>query len=175
LQISDIGGIEMKSYAIGIVGMMLMIGLMGAMPVMAEEGESSATQSNGPVIIVELVPDMGSTNLYTYVPGGPEINVDIGYLTVTIYDEKAMSKPINASIIAALPDNLILNLPESRIVHLDWETQIIYKVSTVETGDVIGQLVRGHIKIMTSSGIQIASVPGAWVELSGVSEIQITQ
>jgi len=148
------------SKAPALVALMLVMGMiLAAMPV----------QGKLPLDI-RLVP-IRKTNLYEPIFEGDTINIEIGFLTVTVDPKNVLvGDPISVGAIAALPEGMGKKLPQlgTGEVSLGWEVQDTVSVSTVENGPVIGQLVYGNIEVW-SRELQIVSLPGYWAEVGGLA------
>ncbi|PKK85900.1 MAG: hypothetical protein CVT48_03460 [Thermoplasmata archaeon HGW-Thermoplasmata-1] len=153
-----------KGLTIAAASMMLLVSMMAIVP----------TASAGYTGIV-FIPE-SQTPLYSVVPGGPEISLETGFLTVTVDPEElgitSDGDPISVGVIAVLPEGtidifrhlMVVNVLESIGVGLDWEVQNSESYSTVCTGEeAIGQLVYGQVEVW-AAGYKIASAPACWVD-----------
>ncbi|MDD5502442.1 MAG: hypothetical protein PHH26_03140 [Candidatus Thermoplasmatota archaeon] len=142
-----------KIFGIGIAAMMLLVGLMSAMPV------TNAANQMGRLRI-EFIADY-TNPVYAPQPGGETVTIEIGSLIITKDGGDV------ASVIAALPEGfgsrtlvLFRALEQQTGIGIDWEMQTEYDVSTLETGGpLIGHLSGGTYYIYYGN-LQIASAIG---------------
>jgi hypothetical protein len=149
-----------KIFGIGIAAMMLLVGLMSAMP--------SANAANAPPKIeIRFIADF-TNPLYEPEQGGELMTIEIGSLVIKSDGDEV------ASVIAAMPEGiqaslLILKAIEQKLgISLGWEVQAEYTVSSVQSsGPIIGHISGGQYEIWYGN-LKVASAPGYQVTLDGL-------